>query len=107
MVSPYKFKTAQEHYAALLEEAKTRGGPTTIRPGVRIFAVTPDAAIARRFALYRGVLPLAADLDPTGLAIERQLLERNLLPAGAVVVFVSVNADLTRADANFLRIRRI
>ncbi len=92
--------------------AITRGGKTAhmlsaFRPGVRIFAVTPDAAIARRFALSRGVLPLVAEIDPTGLAIERQLLERNLLPAGSVVVFVSVNADLTRADANFLRIRRI
>jgi pyruvate kinase len=92
--------------------AITRGGKTAhmlsaFRPGVRIFACTPDATIARRFALSRGVLPLVADIDPTGLAVERQLLERNLLPAGAVVVFVSVNADLTRADANFLRIRRI
>jgi len=92
--------------------AVTRGGKTAhmlsaFRPAVRIFAVTPDPVVARRFALSRGVLPLVADLDPTGLAIERQLLERNLLPAGAVVVFVSVNADLTRADANFLRIRRI
>ena len=42
-----------------------------------------------------------------GLAIERELRERNLLPAGSVVVFLSVNADLTRSDANFLRIRRI
>ncbi len=92
--------------------AITRGGKTAhmlsaFRPNVRIFAVTPDAAVARRFALSRGVLPLVAEIDPTGLAIERQLLERNLLPAGSVVVFVSVNADLTRADANFLRIRRI
>jgi hypothetical protein len=28
IVSPYKFKTAQEHYEALLAEAKARGGPT-------------------------------------------------------------------------------
>ena len=28
LVSPYKFKTAQEHYDALMAEAKTRGGPT-------------------------------------------------------------------------------
>jgi pyruvate kinase len=92
--------------------AITRGGKTAhmlsaVRRAVRIFAVTPDAALARRFAMSRGVLPLVAEIDPTGLAIERQLLERNLLPAGSVVVFVSVNADLTRADANFLRIRRI
>jgi hypothetical protein len=29
MVSPYPFKTAQEHYEALLAETKKRGGPTT------------------------------------------------------------------------------
>jgi hypothetical protein len=28
IVSPYAFKTAQEHYEALLAETKTRGGPT-------------------------------------------------------------------------------
>jgi hypothetical protein len=28
IVSPYKFATAAEHYAALLADAKTRGGPT-------------------------------------------------------------------------------
>ena len=28
MVSPYKFKTAQAHYEALLDEARQRGGPT-------------------------------------------------------------------------------
>src|SRR5215470_14794714 len=28
IVSPYPFKTAQEHYAALLAETKKRGGPT-------------------------------------------------------------------------------
>ena len=28
MISPYKFKTAQAHYEALLDEAKRRGGPT-------------------------------------------------------------------------------
>jgi hypothetical protein len=28
IVSPYKFKTAQEHYEALLAETRTRGGPT-------------------------------------------------------------------------------
>jgi hypothetical protein len=29
IVSPYPFKTAQEHYEALLEETRARGGPTT------------------------------------------------------------------------------
>jgi pyruvate kinase len=92
--------------------AVTRGGKTAhmlsaFRPAVPIYAVTPDAVVARRFALYRGVTPLVAEFDTTGLSIERQLRERDALPAGAAVVFLSVNADLTRPDANFLRIRRI
>jgi pyruvate kinase len=92
--------------------AVTRGGKTacmlsSFRPTVRIFAVTPDPVIARRFALYRGVLPLVGEHDSVGVGIEYQLRERNLLPAGSRVVFVSVNADLTRPDANFLRIRTI
>ncbi len=32
IVSPYPFKTAQEHYDALLEETTTRGGPTAHNP---------------------------------------------------------------------------
>jgi pyruvate kinase len=92
--------------------AVTRGGKTAhmlsaFRPGVPIYAVTPDEALARRFALYRGVTPIVAEFDSTGLSIERQVRERNLLPDGSVVVFISVNADLTRPDANFLRIRRV
>jgi pyruvate kinase len=92
--------------------AVTRGGKTAhmlsaFRPGVPIYAVTPDEGLARRFALYRGVTPLVAEFDTTGLSIERQVRERDLLPAGAAVVFISVNADLTRSDANFLRIRRV
>jgi pyruvate kinase len=92
--------------------AVTRGGKTAcmlsaFRPTVRIFAVTPDPAVARRFALYRGILPLVGEHDSVGVGIELQLRERNLLPAGSRVVFVSVNADLTRPDANFLRIRTI
>ena len=35
------------------------------------------------------------------------LLERGILPAGSVVVFVNVNADVTRFDANFVNVQRI
>ncbi len=31
IVSPYGFKTAQEHYEALLAETRKRGGPTSTR----------------------------------------------------------------------------
>jgi pyruvate kinase len=96
--------------------AMTRGGKTArvlsaFRPSVPIFAVTPSDNVARRLAIYRGVTPLVAELDaehdPSGVKVERELIARGVLTAGDVIVFVRVNADLTRADANFLRIRRL
>ena len=45
IVSPYRFKTAKEHYEALLADAKSRGGPTTAH-------LRNDAAMGRR---VRGV----------------------------------------------------
>jgi hypothetical protein len=42
-----------------------------------------------------------------GIEVERKLLECGVLRSGEPIVFVSVNADLTRPDANFLRIRRV
>jgi pyruvate kinase len=78
---------------------------------VPIFAVSPHETVARRLALFRGVTPLTTELgtdpDATGELVERHLLSRGMLSPGDVIVFVSVNADLTRADANFLRIRRL
>lgn len=98
------------HAAAIV--AVTRGGKTArmlsaFRPSVPIFAVTPNPELARRLALCRGVTPLVAEFDTTGIFIERHLIDRGLLGPADVVVFVSVNADLTRPDANFLRIRRL
>jgi pyruvate kinase len=92
--------------------AVTRAGKTAcmlsaFRPRVPVFAVAPNDVVARRLALWRGVVPLVAEFDTTGIFVERRLTESETLPAGAIVVFVSVNADLTRPDANFLRIRRL
>ncbi len=92
--------------------AVTRAGKTarmlsTFRPSVRIYAVAPDDVVARQLAMWRGVFPLVAEFETPGIFIERHLRTRGFLPSGAVVVFVSVNADLTRPDANFLRIRRL
>ncbi|MPY88432.1 MAG: pyruvate kinase [Luteitalea sp.] len=96
--------------------AVTRAGKTArvlsaYRPPVPIYAVARSCALARRLALYRGVVPLAIEenvgADPSGLAIERHLVERGILQPGAVILFVSVSADLMRGDANFLRIRKV
>jgi pyruvate kinase len=96
--------------------ALTRGGKTArvlaaFRPNIPIFAVCPSDVVARRLAVYRGVVPLTIELSDnvaeTEALVERHLVARGILSPGAVIVFVSVNADLTRPDANFLRIRRL
>jgi pyruvate kinase len=96
---------------AVTREGKTARMLSSLRPTVPVHAITADEATARRLMLHRGLEPLAIDrgpwADPAGTDIERQLLERGVLRGGDTIVFVSVNADLSRPDANFLRIRRV
>ena len=67
--------------------------------------------MARRLSLYWGVVPLCTDIgenvSSAGVLIGEELVQRGLLAAGAAVVFVSISADLTRQDANFLKIQRL
>ena len=39
--------------------------------------------------------------------IGQQLVARGLVAAGAAAVFVNINPDLTRSDANYLKIQRL
>lgn len=96
--------------------AVTRGGGTArrlsaLRPRAPIFATTDRDDTARRLAIYWGVVPLCTNIgenvDSAGALIAAQLVSRGLLPAGAAVVFVSINPDLHRADANYLKIQRL
>jgi pyruvate kinase len=96
--------------------AVTRGGGTArrlsaLRPRVPIFATTDRDDTARRLAIYRGVVPLRTDIgenvDAAGTLIGKQLMALGLVDAGAPVVLVSISADLTRADANYLKIQRL
>ena len=52
-------------------------------------------------------LLLGDNLDAASVRISRQLIEHGICAAGAAVVFVSVNADLSRGDANYLKIQRL
>jgi len=96
--------------------AVTRGGGTArrlsaLRPRAPIIATTDRDDTARRLAIYWGVIPVCTDigesLDSTGTLIGAQLVGRGLVSAGAAVVLVSINPDLTRDDANFLKIKRL
>jgi pyruvate kinase len=96
--------------------AVTRDGNTarmlaTFRPPVPILAATTRVEVARRLLLYRGVVPLVAEhgesVDATGDRVAREVVARGLLPAGSEVVFVSVNTDLRRQAANFIKLYRL
>jgi pyruvate kinase len=96
--------------------AITRGGGTArrlsaLRPRVPILATTDNEDTARRLAIYWGVTPVCTDVletaDTAGALIGRQLVARGMVAAGTPVVLVSINPDLTRLDANFLKIQRL
>ncbi len=96
--------------------AVTRGGGTArrlsaLRPHAPIFATTDRDDTARRLALYWGVMPVCTDIgekvDSAGTRIGQQLVSRGLVAGGSAVVLVSINADLTRDDANYLKIKRL
>jgi pyruvate kinase len=96
--------------------ALTRHGGTArrlsaLRPRVPILATTDRVEQARRLLLYWGVSPLIVDLgaevEAVGAQTARQLVARGLVPAGTTIVLVRINADLTRTDANYLKIHRL
>jgi pyruvate kinase len=96
--------------------AVTRGGTTarrlsTLRPRAPIVATANDGLTARRLALHWGVVPVCLDIgdpvDLSGVAIGEQLVTHGFVNAGLAVVFININPDLTRSDANFLRIQRL
>ena len=76
-----------------------------------IVATTDHDATARRLALYWGVMPICTDIgedvDSAGALIGAQLVARGFVAPGATVVLVSINPDLTRADANYVRLLRL
>jgi pyruvate kinase len=96
--------------------AVTRGGSTarrlsTLRPKAPIIAATEREKNARRLALYWGVVPIRMDigdnLDEASARIGAALVDRALVPPRATAVFVSISPDLTRGDANYLKIQRL
>jgi pyruvate kinase len=108
--------TLADHGEAHAIIAVTRGGKTArrlsaLRPNVPILAMTDGVQTARRLLLHWGVVPVASSIvrkvDSVGTLIGRQLVERGLVPEGALVVLASVSTDLGRVDANYLKIQRL
>jgi hypothetical protein len=68
--------------------------------------VTPSDSVARRLTLYWGVRSCVSDLEDLR-ALERPLRRAIGLSPRAVVVFININPDLSRQDANFLNVQRL
>jgi pyruvate kinase len=91
---------------AVTREGKTARLLSALRPAAAIYAATGNDRLAATLRLWRGVVPVVTDeRHPEGL--ERIILDRKILPAGSVVVFINVSPELDRIDANFLNVQRI
>jgi len=94
--------------------AVTRSGTTArqlsaLRPHAPIVAACDDEVTARRLSLYWGVWPVRTPIGEgtmAGTVIGLELTRRGVLSRDTPIVLVSVNPDLTLADANFLKIQQ-
>ncbi|MBA2305908.1 MAG: pyruvate kinase [Acidobacteria bacterium] len=91
---------------AVTREGKTAKLLSALRPETRVIAATESARVAGMLALYRGITPVITSIRDFS-ALERMLIDRKLVSPGAVVVFISVNPDMTRTDANYLNVQKI
>ena len=95
-----------EAIVAVTLHGKTAHLLSSLRPRASIVAVTPFDAVARRLTLYWGVRPVVSDLEHLR-ALEAPIRSAMSLSPRAVVVFININPDLSRPDANFLNVQRL
>ena len=81
------------------------------RPPVALYAITPDAAIARRLTVCYGVQPIHApyvhSTDEMLSQMDNLLLERGLLQLGDTVVFVSGQPVGRPGTMNLVKLHRV
>lgn len=96
--------------------AHTRSGRTAqilskLRPPAPVFALTERALIARRLALWRGVVPLVVTKGDPGeemfTRIARELHARRLVAEGGIVVVVGTAPQGPPGHTNFIRLLHI
>ncbi|MEZ5291702.1 MAG: pyruvate kinase [Vicinamibacterales bacterium] len=104
---------ARSHAGAIV--AVTREGRTARmlssgRPTAPIYAATDRPEVARRLALWWGVVPLVmsleGDVDSVAARVVDELRGMGALTASPTAVIVNVSPDLDRGASNFVRIRR-
>ena len=84
---------------------------SALRPGVPIFALSEQEAVARGLSLFRGVIPVSVDkLGSAGdviVLIRGELVKRQLVAAGEDVVIVGLGRDGPAGQTNFIRLLRV
>jgi pyruvate kinase len=91
---------------AVTREGKTARWLAALRPSVPVFAATGSRDTASRVAVLWGVTPVLTperQIEP----LEHIFIQRQLIPAGSVVVFINVSPELNRSDTNFLNVQSI
>lgn len=91
---------------AVTKAGKTPRLLSALRPSARIIAATPSAKVAQRLGLVRSVTPLVTEAA-TLAAVRDMLLARALVPPGEPVVFVSMQAALSREPSNFITVEQM
>jgi pyruvate kinase len=99
---------AQAKAAAIV--AVTTGGNTArllaaLRPDAAIVAATPNARLAAQLSLVWGVTPIVC-AEASLEAVRDAVRACAIVPAGAAVVYVSIDADLGADSRNYVRIER-
>jgi pyruvate kinase len=90
---------------AVTEAGRTARLLSALRPRARILAAASTPAVAARLNIVWGVTPFVSPPDP--LEARRLLVDRGLVTAGSVVVFVSIGTALGRSDANFVHVETL
>jgi pyruvate kinase len=95
---------------AITREGQTASLLSAIRPQAIIVAATDKPEIARRLALWHGIVPMVCDLAGDIEAVITRVMEsagkRTQAPDNATMIVVNTSADLDRGSSNFVRIRR-
>lgn len=95
---------------AVTREGRTARLLSARRPQAPIYAATERAGVARRLALWRGIVPLVVSLEGHVDEVADRivdLLRTSGFTEQAIVAIVNASPNLDRGAANFLRIRRV
>ena len=99
---------------AVTQQGRTVRLLASLRPSTQVFAATPSLEVIGASALLWGVTPVLAPAAEPPLTASSQIerledvfVRQGCLRADAVVVYVNIDAELGRADANFVMLRQV